>query len=557
MFIQTGIFPHPNISSCCIDKRSSAELSEAINSMYRWYESAAVCYVYLADVSSAPDSEQGLLEFRNSRWFTRGWTLQELLAPRNVLFFSQSWTHLGNRENLQTLISGITGIETDFLLGQDLEFASVAKKMSWAAYRNTSRIEDIAYCLLGIFDVNMPLLYGEGKKSFLRLQEEVYRASGDDSIFSWGSPYKLDSFLRTKSPSLDNRRSRGSETSQGKTHLTADEPLLGLLADSPKAFKDNGNIMRLRSFESIGVPPVFFGGGVRIGLPIAKQRLPDGNLVSLPWLKEASVAILGCRMEREHQTIIGLLLRPWGGKFFARCGNPILLRTDSYDFWDKDDPYLEKQIKVLDIKAPKHHPKYMISLSQIPYAATGYALSRVRSNQGTKWNKRDYVLECNDGVDALLAAFVFKANAKQAFTVILARGTRGEWRKYMEDNIQNLPVDSSDPYGWKLARQLAGDAEPQGLLVICAPLDIELSLQDASRMDGYSSSKSTPFKEEVGFDRRAIANVMQSSRICWLQENGSMNREFRMDDLRVKVKLDWMKAPTVNSENTTVEIEVL
>lgn len=166
------------VDTNCIDKSSSAELAEAINSMFAWYRDSVICYAYLADYPQR--------SFINSRWFTRGWTLQELLAPVQVVFFSKNWTQLGCRKDRVDEISEITGIEKGYLDGSSrLNFASVACRMSWVSCRTTTRIEDMAYCMLGIFDINIPLLYGEGSKAFIRLQEEIIRVSNDQSIFCW------------------------------------------------------------------------------------------------------------------------------------------------------------------------------------------------------------------------------------------------------------------------------------------------------------------------------------------------------------------------------------
>jgi hypothetical protein len=165
------------VDTICIDKSSSSELSEAINSMFRWYSNAVVCYAYLSDVQFLSSDLSG------SRWFTRGWTLQELIAPRRILFFTSQWELIGTKESLCGKISNITGIDVMTLRATTtLSSASVACKMSWAANRQTTRIEDVAYCLMGLFDVNMPLLYGEGKKAFIRLQEEIIRENDDHSI---------------------------------------------------------------------------------------------------------------------------------------------------------------------------------------------------------------------------------------------------------------------------------------------------------------------------------------------------------------------------------------
>ena len=180
------------VDTCCIDKKSSAELSEAINSMYGWYEQASACYVYLSDVECTRNAEgepdaSSLLAFRQSSWFTRGWTLQELLAPNIVFFFDKNWTSLGSRTDLSKEIAVAAGIKEEKLGSKEGQREScVAEKMNWASKRKTSRIEDQAYCLLGLFDLNMPLLYGEGRKAFKRLQEEIIRSSADESIFAWG-----------------------------------------------------------------------------------------------------------------------------------------------------------------------------------------------------------------------------------------------------------------------------------------------------------------------------------------------------------------------------------
>lgn len=161
------------VDTCCIDKSSSAELSEAINSMYQWYHKAARCYVYLSDVSTA-DPSQVDQSFRTSRWFSRGWTLQELLAPTSVEFFSHEGNRLGDRESLIAQITEVTQIPIEALQGKSLSQFSINTRMSWSRTRETKREEDAAYCLLGIFDVSMSLIYGEGRtKAFHRLEKEI------------------------------------------------------------------------------------------------------------------------------------------------------------------------------------------------------------------------------------------------------------------------------------------------------------------------------------------------------------------------------------------------
>ena len=170
------------IDTCCIDKRSSTEESESINSMFNWYNEAEICLAYLADVGEAPHQK-----FSDSVWFTRGWTLQELLASRNVFFFDREWTEIGTKTSLSSEIERASRISHEHLI--DFRTACIATRMSWQAGRTTTRTEDLAYSLFGIFDVAMDLRYGEREKSFRRLQEEIInRYPLDESILAWEAP---------------------------------------------------------------------------------------------------------------------------------------------------------------------------------------------------------------------------------------------------------------------------------------------------------------------------------------------------------------------------------
>ncbi|KAJ2999365.1 hypothetical protein NUW58_g20 [Xylaria curta] len=176
------------IDTCCIDISSSAELSEALNSIYQWYRSSSKCLVYLEDLPSSITTERLDGSLGNCRWFSKAWALQELVAPQTVVFYNQEWDIIGEKTSASLLskLSQVTGIHQDVLLNPDLVYTtSLAVRMSWAADRATSRQEDIAYCLLGLFNVTMPILYGEGNKAFRRLQEELIKNSNDLSIFAW------------------------------------------------------------------------------------------------------------------------------------------------------------------------------------------------------------------------------------------------------------------------------------------------------------------------------------------------------------------------------------
>jgi hypothetical protein len=220
------------VDSCCIDKTSSAELSEAINSMFNWYRDSEVCYAYLSDVILIRKDGLG---FGNSKWFSRGWTLQELLAPKKLVFFNQDWKQLGTRGDMWHLVSKVTGIKDE----TGWEMASVAQKMSWASKRETTRIEDSAYSLMGLFGVNMPPLYGERENAFIRLQLEILRTSDDESIFAW----------------KDEKNISG-----------------GLLAQSPAAFQSSGDIVRIEHFVYEKPPYSMTNKGLRMEVPLLPVR---------------------------------------------------------------------------------------------------------------------------------------------------------------------------------------------------------------------------------------------------------------------------------------------
>ncbi len=211
------------VDTCCIDKSSSSELSEAINSMFMWYERASICYAYLADVEHGGGSMQEIsAAAMQSRWFTRGWTLQELIAPTEVVFLDCDWEEIGTRSALADCIRDRTTIDKSILcrvagptarpVQFQLEFFSVAKRLSWAADRQTTRKEDEAYSLMGLFSIHMPLIYGEGGAAFRRLQEEIMSISDDPSLFAW------------------------------ECNLSQAPPFTGLLAGSPEDFRNCHNV---------------------------------------------------------------------------------------------------------------------------------------------------------------------------------------------------------------------------------------------------------------------------------------------------------------------------
>lgn len=190
------------LDTCCIDKTNSTELSEAINSMFRWYSEAYRCYVLLPDVSFQKSDihvSDGLSEaaFRNSKWFTRGWTLPELLAPTSVEFFSKEENFMGNKRTLKVLIHEITGIPIDALRGIPLDRFSTTERMRWVDHRKTTKLEDLAYCLLGIFNIFIPPIYGEGTNAFIRLEEAITKAARSNVEPEYMSGRRAQLSLRT------------------------------------------------------------------------------------------------------------------------------------------------------------------------------------------------------------------------------------------------------------------------------------------------------------------------------------------------------------------------
>ena len=298
------------IDTCCIDKTSSADLSEAINSMYRWYRDSQVCYAYLTDCIVSPGISSDV-EFLQSRWFTRGWTLQELLAPGTVIFYDRDWREIGTKSSLTAQISRITGIGPQFMT--DLKGANIAAKMSWASRRQTSRVEDMAYSLLGIFDLTMPLLYGEGNNAFKRLQFELIASmSYDESIYAW--------------------------TQDGLD-------LHGVLAQSPVAFADFGDIVTLVYDQFFPSP------SVRGNYLVINGEYP---VASLGKSVKASSLTLNCARQANVSKLLGIKLDAGVPGGYVREDPSTFLEFESprhlprHGFFNSsleiwlDCPYLEK-----------------------------------------------------------------------------------------------------------------------------------------------------------------------------------------------------------------------
>lgn len=307
------------IDTCCIDKRSSAELSEAINSMYRYYKESYACFAFLQDARSGGNAWHGL---RNAKWWSRGWTLQELIAPSRVFFYNADWMYIGTRQGYADTISSITLVPIAVLAGEDPLMYSIAQRMSWVSSRHTTRIEDMAYCMLGLLNVNMPLLYGEGAKAFIRLQEEVVKTSADQSIFAWPLPASMS---------------------------TDSTFMIGVLAVSPTSFSGCSETTEMRARET---SYAMTNLGLNIRLPIA--QLPS-------YLGDTYVALLEAHGHDDDQ-VSGrqIFLRRLFGNQFAR--------TSPY----RKDPPVVEGYEYTTINIVQHVP---VSSLQHPAHARGMILS--------------------------------------------------------------------------------------------------------------------------------------------------------------------------------------
>lgn len=265
-------------------------LTEFVGTVFEWYANARTCYVFLSDLIKGADDASS--SFSKCRWFTRGWTLQELLAPASVRFYDKDWAFLGSKctSSLSAGLQEATGIEPDYLLGRRaLGTASVAKRMSWASHRITTRVEDIAYCLFGIFGVNMPMLYGEGEKAFIRLQEQILASSDDQTLFAW------------------------------KDSPTAPREFCGLLALSPTAFAKTGHMIPYAAPQAAGRRDAhaMTNKGLYMELDI---RPCSPEEVTLPHCQSRLLATLECMAEYDNNYVC-VQLAPTGESpnHFQRC----------------------------------------------------------------------------------------------------------------------------------------------------------------------------------------------------------------------------------------------
>ena len=315
------------IDSCCIDKSSSTELQEAINSMFRWYQEAQICYAYLSDV---PDDEAQSDAFRQSSWFTRGWTLQELLAPYSVEFYAADWTLIGSKASRAAEIAHITGIDLAALQNHWFDWKdkySAAEKMSWAAHRVVTRSEDVAYCLLGFFDANMPLLYGEGeRRAFRRLQQAVFHSEADYTLLLFVKiSESADVSLLANSARQFCRKSLCKDCTQEPTYLpgcVAYSQIRSALDAQGNAFSDP-SLRLVKGGVKLSVPRIEIKSGFSIkrfgSIPETTPGETNELVALLP------LTLVGCESH-----LFGIILTSPATSSYARChAAPILVDMSS------------------------------------------------------------------------------------------------------------------------------------------------------------------------------------------------------------------------------------
>ncbi|KAJ5106954.1 hypothetical protein N7456_003629 [Penicillium angulare] len=389
------------VDTCCIDKTSSAELSEAINSMMRWYERSEVCYAYLTDVPPLVYLDSERSQFSNSIWFTRGWTLQELIAPTNLVFLAQDWSKLFSREEVSVLLGDITHIDVPLLeqkgdtfnLRAHLNKASIAAKMSWASRRETSRLEDRAYSLLGIFGINMPLLYGEGESAFLRLQEEIIKHSDDQSILAWNPQLPLRRIDSDWSPDgssewlsdtdMDMRFEKIFEHEYRDPLNPEVQPVAeflpphtqlfsrgsfsntGIFAKSPAEFSNCGSCIPC----GVGSPTAPFSitnKGLRMEIPLRTVNPSYFDSEEFPiFMQPHAFALIQCQTQKDPTILFAVPVQCVRENIFMRIEGPICsTRHESWFNWPRKDVYFLTTSEI--VQNDGDIPEFTVIIEKIP-----------------------------------------------------------------------------------------------------------------------------------------------------------------------------------------------
>ncbi|KAI0602063.1 heterokaryon incompatibility protein-domain-containing protein [Biscogniauxia sp. FL1348] len=425
------------VDTCCIDKTSSSELSEAINSMMSWYRQSEVCYAYLSDVKPGLGAKEQKRAFKNSRWFTRGWTLQELLAPWNLVFYSSDWSVIATRDDLADSVSQITGIDKSFLchsqfankeqssradrvifrtkvftrdykknsLRDKLNSASVAQRMSWASRRRTTRVEDTAYCLLGIFDINMPLLYGEGTKAFFRLQEEIMKYSDDQSLLAWDFE---GLYVDKSNRGLQSRSWFSYNHSWASNHDPETLEYAGILATSPSAFKNCQDRIQL-DIGKLTPPFAMTNKGLQLELPLSDK-------------KDHPYALLQCQSKHAPASILAIpLKRTWKNTFVRPRLPLILVSSKLWSKWRLTTLYTLLQGG--SVSNPQELREYTVIVGSVPQ---GLYVMDIWSSSGSWGRGSQVIIEGDDEAFARERALIMLGDTNDNETLIILVAVEGD-----------------------------------------------------------------------------------------------------------------------------------
>ena len=317
--------------------------------MYRWYQEAHLAYAFMSDVqgldagaptppalktgpsNNEPVRPPGLhtipsilreydklpRTFENSRWFTRGWTLQELIAPPVVEFYAHDWSEIGTKFSLRRAISKITGIDIRVLEGADPSTCHVAERMSWAANRETTRVEDAAYCLLGIFKVHMPLIYGEGQRAFYRLQKEIMKTTEDYTMLAWGLSKFLSNKHHWKGVQRNNlgepRRPLSDSPNDFELHNRTAWTYSRLIAD------ESSSVAAQTSPSLDDTPPLITSRGLRVSLLLRPSKPRTGDVLAYINCKTTKP---GVSPEGRHSPVCLVLRRQEESSIYTGSDDP-------------------------------------------------------------------------------------------------------------------------------------------------------------------------------------------------------------------------------------------
>ncbi|KAI0813189.1 HET-domain-containing protein [Xylaria sp. FL0064] len=446
------------IDTCCINKASSAELSEAINSMFNWYHGSTICYALLDDCDD-------VASMATCKWFTRGWTLQELIASRNIDFYGAQWKKLGSKIDLVPQLHEITGIDEEILRGGLLSSVSVAKRMSWAANRKTRREEDIAYSLMGIFDVNMPMLYGEGRKAFIRLQEEILKQSEDQSLFAW----------------------------RATAESAADAPYRGIFADSPDEFIKCDGIIPFQSLSANQTPMI-----------VTNRGYPLTSTIKWEHEKNQVIAQIGlnCRWGEDIDSVVGIELISRGGDQYVRSRPAKLLVCSSYGL--QETVYVAKAIRATHLPPiPSLNRQYAFHISELPKGALPVAVYPQGVSYSTKlrlieigsWTADKAALEIKlkeflnvlvlffwASPDPETRSYIYSFNAK--FMPRSSVGTAVRSAKRPRSSVEKLAIPTPQSNLTLLVTGKPGKV--QGFDMFC----IEVKIMEESRLSGNRRARS-------------------------------------------------------------------